>query len=305
MKISTGIKKLLNKLPYIRGLYKQLEWYKKSNYYLPGHFYSPIISINELMENEKVIWKDHFPDVITGIDLQADKQLALLEDFSAFYGDIPFKDQPQDSIRYYYNNKFYSYTDAIILFSMIRYFRPCHIIEVGSGFSSAVMMDTNQVFLNDMVNLTFIEPYPDRLNSLMTPSDYEKVCLIKKKVQNVSLDEFRRLNSGDIFFVDSSHVIKTGGDLNYILFEILPVLQPGVIIHFHDIFYPFEYPKSWVYSGYNWNEIYALRAFLMFNLSFEIIFFSDYLHKCHGSSFERMPLCFKNSGGSLWIRKLT
>src|SRR5205814_62343 len=117
------------------------------------------------------------------------------------------------------------------------------------------------------------------------------------------LETFEKLNSGDILFVDSTHVVKTGNDVNYILFEIIPRLKSGVLIHFHDIFYPFEYPKDWVFMGRNWNEDYFLKAFLMYNNEFEIILFSDYLHKHHKEIFKEMPLCYKNSGGNLWIRK--
>ena len=91
--------------------------------------------------------------------------------------------------------------------------------------------------------------------------------------------------------------------MNYILFDILPVLKSGVLIHFHDIFYPFEYPKEWVLSGRNWNEDYFLKAFLMYNNKFEIRLFSDYMHKHHKEAFIDMPLSYKNPGGNLWIEK--
>ncbi|MCS6819760.1 MAG: hypothetical protein NZ522_07390, partial [Chitinophagales bacterium] len=66
---------------------------------------------------------------------------------------------------------------------------------------------------------------------------------------------------------------------------------------------PFEYPKTWVFRGVNWNEDYFLRAFLMYNNEFEIILFADYLHKHHKHVFENMPLCYRNTGGNLWLVK--
>lgn len=119
----------------------------------------------------------------------------------------------------------------------------------------------------------------------------------------VSLAVFEKLNKGDILFVDSTYVSKTGSDVNYILFEILPVLKKGVIIHFHDVFYPFEYPKEWVFQGRNRNESYILKAFLMYNESFEIKLFSEYLHRHHKEVFEDMPLCYLTAGGNLWVEK--
>ena len=76
-----------------------------------------------------------------------------------------------------------------------------------------------------------------------------------------------------------------------------------MLIHFHDIFYPFEYPKKWVVNGRNWNESYFLKAFLMYNNNFEIILFSDYMHKFHKESFKKMPLTYENTGGNLWLVK--
>ena len=117
------------------------------------------------------------------------------------------------------------------------------------------------------------------------------------------MDVFEKLNAGDILFVDSTDVSKTGSDVNYIMFEIIPILKSGVLIHFHDVFCPFEYPKEWVFQGRNWNEDYILKAFLMYNDRFEIKLFSEYLHKHHGDVFEAMPLFYKNHGGNLWIEK--
>ena len=92
--------------------------------------------------------------------------------------------------------------------------------------------------------------------------------------------------------------------MNFLFFEILPRLQPGVLIHLHDIFYPFEYPRSWIFEGRAWNEIYMLRAFLQFNRAFKVVFFTTYIERFHESFFRRhMPLCLKNRGGSIWLRK--
>ena len=127
--------------------------------------------------------------------------------------------------------------------------------------------------------------------------------IIEKKVQEVALDFFRELEKGDILFIDSSHVSKCGSDLNYLLFNVLPILNKGVFIHFHDIFFPFEYPKEWVIGGRNWNENYLIRAFLMNNKNYEICLFSHYLHIHHPDIFQNMPLAKKDFGGSLWLEK--
>jgi len=268
-----------------------------------GHYYSPIVSVDLIKKNEHDIWKKAEKETIAGINLRTDEQIELLENFTKFYSEIPFKSSKQDNIRYQYENRFYSYTDAIILYSMIRYFKPKRIIEIGSGFSSAVMLDTNEFFFENQINLTFIEPYPARLDSILKETDKALATIIQSNVQIVDLDTFGKLQAGDILFVDSSHVVKTGSDVNYILFEILPTLQDGVLIHFHDIFHPFEYPKEWVFDARSWNEDYFLKAFMMYNNKFEIVLFSEYIHKFHQEAFANMPFSYKNTGANFWIRK--
>ena len=107
-----------------------------------------------------------------------------------------------------------------------------------------------------------------------------------------------------ILFIDSTHVSKIGSDVNSLLFDILPKLNRGVYVHFHDVFYPFEYPQEWVYQGLAWNEAYILRAFLQHNDAFKIVFFNTYLELFYREKFENsMPLCLKNPGGSIWLTK--
>lgn len=303
MKLRNKIAILLNKLPYVRALYKENLTLKKNAYFPSGHYYSVVIDVEAIKKREKEIWKNENVDAIEGINLYTENQLQLAKDFTTYYNEMPFKEEKTTDLRYNFDNSFYSYTDGIVLYSMLRHFKPKQIIEIGSGYSSALALDTNSLFFNNEIKLTFIEPYPERLYSLISDNDKKSTTIIESDVQLISLEIFEKLNAGDVLFVDSTHVAKTGSDVNYILFEILPRLKSGVLIHFHDIFFPFEYPRNWVFKGMNWNEDYFLKAFLMYNNSFEIKFFSNYLHLHHRQAFENMPLCYKNSGGSLWIEK--
>jgi predicted O-methyltransferase YrrM len=297
--IKGKVKGVLNKLPYVKTLYKQ----SINCCYPNGHFYSPVFSIEDIKKREFQIWKNVEIDGIAGIELRTEDQKKLILKFSKFYEDLPFKSEKQDNIRFQFKNGYYSYTDSIILYSMIRHFEPKKIIEIGSGYSSAAMLDTNELFFNNQIDLIFIDPYPDRLFSLMKEFDKTNCTVIEKDVQLVSLDIFEKLEAGDILFIDSTHVSKTGSDVNYILFEIIPILKSGVLIHFHDVFYPFEYPQNWVFRGYNWNEDYILKSFLMYNNRFQIKLFSEYLHRHHEEIFEGMPLCYNHLGSNLWIQK--
>ncbi len=297
--ITKKVKDFLNKLPYIKTLHK----HTLSSFYPNGHYYSPVFSIEDIKKRENEIWKNVNKDGIFGIELKTEEQKKLIFQLSKYYKELPFKKEEKAKIRYYYKNAYYSYADGIILYSMIRHFKPKRIIEIGSGFSSAVMLDTNELFFNNQIDLTFIEPYPERLNKLMKEDDKKQTIVVESDVQLVSLNVFEKLQAGDILFIDSTHVSKIGSDVNYILFEILPILKNGVLIHFHDVFYPFEYPKDWVFQGINWNEDYILKAFLMYNDKFEIKLFAEYLFQLHKEFFIDMPLCYNNAGGNLWIKK--
>lgn len=286
-------------MPYVRTLYKQ-----SLNCCFPnGHFYFPVISIADVKKREDEIWKNRDKDGISGVELRTEEQIKLVQQFTKYYAVLAFKSAKQENLRYQFENESYSYTDGIILYSMIRHFEPKRIIEIGSGYSSMVMLDTNELFFDYQINLIFIEPYPEKVYFLMKEDDRKQTKVIEGEVQLIPLDVFEKLEAGDILFVDSTHVSKTGSDVNYILFEILPVLKRGVLMHFHDVFYPFKYPKEWVFQGRNWSEDYILKAFLMYNDKFEIKLFSEYLYKHHKNLFEGIPLCYKNTGGNLWIEK--
>ena len=284
-------------------MYSDVQMYKKG--YPPGHYYSPIVSTEEVALHAEHLFNPALP--LPGIDLNTEEQIALLHQLKNNYFTVPYLKPDNKTFRYYFNNNTFEYADAIFLNLLIRHLKPKRIIEIGSGFSSAIMIDTNEIFFNHCIELTFVEPYPERLQSLMKKGDEKFLTLVQHNLQDVDILLFSQLEAGDILFVDSTHVTKTGSDVNRILFEILPILPKGVIIHFHDIFYPFEYPKEWVlgWSGFGWNEIYILRAFLTNNQEYKIILFNTYLEQLYEKWFQtNMPLCLKDKGGSLWLEKV-
>lgn len=269
----------------------------------PGHFYSPIPDMAMIKMKEHKIW-GRIPGEIKGVDLNLDEQLKMIDEFVVYYPELPFANNKQPNLRYYFQNKYYSCGDAIILYSMLRFLKPKIIIEIGSGFSSGVILDTNEIFFDSVMSCIFIEPYPERLFSLMKNGDGNRVEVIGRRLQDIDINIFNKLQKNDILLIDSSHVSKIDSDVNYIFFEILPNLNKGVFIHFHDIFYPFEYPKEWVYEGRVWNESYMLRTFLQYNDSFRVVFFNNYLaHFYKDKLAQKIPLFLTNPGGSIWIRK--
>ena len=227
-----------------------------------GHYHSPVVdpaTVQEYVRRSQEVK----PDSIEGISLSTDAMAEFWEKILPLVRGTPFQDERSVERRFYYDNNNFPYGDAIVLRAMLGRFRPKRVVEVGAGFSSACMLDGADEFELRNFRLTCIEPSPVRLNNLLRPEDTDRVELITSPVQEVPLVVFSQLEPGDILFIDSTHVLKTGSDVHYELFSILPSLRPGVLIHFHDIQYPFEYPAKWIFETNNsWSEIYGLRRLL-------------------------------------------
>jgi predicted O-methyltransferase YrrM len=268
----------------------------------PGHYYSPIPSREEIAEAfARGGFGPPFPDV----DLNEAGQFARLERFASYYPDQPFPEKPVQGRRFYLDNPSYGYCDAIMLYCMLREAQPRRVIEVGSGYSSAAMLDVSEHVLGRRVEFTFIDPDMIRLRQLLREDDHTWCTLIEKRVQEVPVETFAALVENDVLFIDSSHVSKIGSDVNRLLFNVLPALAPGVLIHIHDIAWNFEYPPFWFEEGRAWNEQYLLRAFLMNNDAYRIELFTAWLWNAkHEFIRTRMPICARGVGGQIWLRKL-
>jgi hypothetical protein len=164
------------------------------------------------------------------------------------------------------------------------------------------MLDVHEHLLDQPIAFTFIDPYPARLRSLLRTEDQAEI--LPEQVQRIPLERFEALESGDILFIDSSHVAKTGGDVNFLVFEVLPRLKAGVRVHVHDIVYPFEYPREWALEGRAWNESYLLRAFLQYNTTYQIEMFPSYLTFLHQDWLDQRVSCWRDHiGCSIWLRR--
>ena len=306
----TNVRGWLSKVPGVRRASQSLRLLADAarspflRYAPPGHYYSCIPDMKEVMARADVLFRRDLKEC-PGVDLRESEQLKLLEVMAGYYEEMPFSDQRTADARYFSANGFFGVGDAIVLYSLFRHFRPKRVIEIGSGFSSAAMLDTSERFLGGSVHFTFIEPYADRLLELLRPADRETQTIVSRLVQDVPLDVFQALERGDVLFIDSSHVLKIGSDVQHILFNVLPTLKPGVIVHFHDIHWPFEYRRETVLKGKTWNEAYAVRAFLQFNHSFEILYHGPFMAEFHGDLVRgKLPLAAKDPGVSLWIRRV-
>ena len=267
-----------------------------------GHYYSPLPDLGEVATSDS-LFVGKFP-AVSGIDLAEERQLALFRTLAGFDHEFDWTREPGTSRRFHLGQTFFCEGDARVLYAMLRHCSPARVVEVGSGFSSALMLDARERMARSAA-LTFIEPYPERLNSLLRPADRASARVIERRVQDVPISEFEALEAGDFLFIDSSHVSRIGSDVNYLFFEVLPALEPGVIVHVHDVLWPFEYPRKWLLEGRAWNEAYLLRAFLQYNSAFDVMMFNAWIgHAARELAAEVMPGFLNNPGGSFWMRKL-
>jgi hypothetical protein len=270
----------------------------------PGHFYSPVPSKRDVEEHLARLEQKSLLAQLPAIQMDDRVQLDFLDSLKAHYPTVPFRAEPVEGLLYQFDNPHFSYADGIILFCVLNHFRPQRLIEIGSGFSTCVILDTNRAFLNSRTQVTSIEPHAKLLRSLIAKSN-DTITIIESKLQDVDLEVFDQLGAGDILFIDSTHISKAGSDVNYIVFEVLPRLKPGVIVQIHDIYLAYEYPDVWLREGRAWNEAYLLRAFLEYNDHFRILLFLSHMQNAHEDWFRaHMPDTLLKKGGSFWMEKV-
>jgi predicted O-methyltransferase YrrM len=276
-----------------------------------NHYYQPVPNTRTLSDT---VWSRR--SELIGINMNEQKQIELLTEFLGFKDEYDAFPQNRTSIpwQYYCENPNFGPVDTEILFCMIRYFKPEKIIEIGCGYStylSAQAILKNEEESGFRAELIAIEPYPDEVLREGFPGLSR---VIVEKAENVDVAEFNELKGNDILFIDSSHVLKIGNDVQYEYLELLPRLGKNVIVHVHDIFFPREYPREWVLNMHRfWNEQYLLQAFLAFNTAFEILWCGSYMHLNYPEKLEQAFISYNQEtvwqtrrpgATSLWLRKI-
>ncbi|TSC64391.1 MAG: hypothetical protein G01um101493_141 [Microgenomates group bacterium Gr01-1014_93] len=306
------IKKFLYKFQYIISnfFFKTLFpfWQTLGFHLVRNHFYEPIPDTRTLKYD---LWTNY--SKLIGLSMNIKKQVSLLSTFSKRfkheYEHFPVE-QTQVPYEYYINNVGFESVDGEILYCMIRNFKPKKFFEIGSGNSTFLAAKAALQNKKDgyPVELIAIDPYPNKIIKSGFPG-FSKVII--SKIEDVPVAKFGELKKNDILFIDSSHVLRIGGDVWYEYCEILPRLKKGVMVHVHDIFLPAEYPKRHVLKGYYfWNEQYLLQTFLAFNRSFEILFGGSYMHLNHSAKLKAAFSSYdpKKRGGpgpsSFWLRRI-
>jgi hypothetical protein len=264
-------------------------------------FYQPIPILQGISKNA---WEERLP--LNQLTVDKEEQISfaklLINNCKQEFNLFPYS-KTNINWQYFSNNNNFTCIDGEIYYSMIRKFKPQRIVEIGSGYSSFLAYQALQK--NQSGTLCCIEPYPRDFFLEKMPSD---IKYVKQRLENIDLSFFNSLIDNDILFIDSSHVLKMGSDVEYLFFHVLPKLNKGVIIHFHDIFYPFHYPKVWLLENrYFWNEQYFLLSFLMYNDTFKILLSNSMLHDWEPTYLQENIASYKNekeNPGSIWLVKI-
>ena len=252
-------------------------FYKHGFHLLRKHYYLPIPDEADLSDT---FWERR--SALVGLEMNDEYALDLLQSVFPLYLDefratFPIHQSSNDPTQFYLINNNFMAIDAHVYYIFIRHFKPKRIVEIGAGHSTVVASEACRRNVNEggeEPSLIAIEPYP---RSILKEGIPELSQLIEAKVQDVDIELFTSLKSGDILFIDSSHVLREGGDVQLEYCEILPLLAPGVLVHIHDISLPKHYPRVYFENQLYFNEQYLLQAFLCFNSRFDVIWPGNYM----------------------------
>ena len=273
-------------------------WEKYGYHLTLNEYYSPIPDTQQLPDK---LWNTETP--LVGIDMNDAGQLELLQTVFPLYRDeydrFP-RARTDNPYEFHHDNAFFVGADAIVLYCMVRHFKPQRIVEIGSGYSTR--LSAQAIARNGSGAITCIEPYPDDI----LKSHPGVTELKSSQVQAVDLRVFESLEANDLVFIDSTHSIKIGGDVTFLFLEVLPRLKPGVIVHLHDIFLPRDYPRAWILEALMFSgEQYLLQAFLTFNAGYTVLFSSSYMTIRHNEAMEQAFSSYPRwkEGCSFWMRR--
>lgn len=269
-----------------------------------GEFYSPMYDTRDIQRMKARLWPAR-PRATPGVDWRAREQRSLCLEVFAAENPRRFPRASDDPTEYFVDNGQYPPLDAWVLEGMLRHHRPHRMIEVGCGYSSLVSARVAREDLAGGAELTCIDPYP---KPFLRDGGVPGIAHVRaEKIEDAPLELFEGLAADDVLFIDTSHTVKTGGDVVWLFNEVLPRLALGVVVHIHDIFLPYEYPEPWVLEGKGWNEMYLVQSFLQFNSAFEIRWSTPYMLGHHRddviTAFPEFPRYAAMAGASLWIQR--
>ena len=275
---------------------------ERDHHVIPRGWYAPVPDEGELRPE---VWRRR--SELAGIELDLDAQVAFLRDeLAPLVAEwTPRRSGEWGDGRFYLDNGMYESGDAELLYGMVRRFRPARMIELGSGFTTLAAAEACERNAADGADCRYevYEPYP---RSLVADGARWPTATVEQRAQDVPLERFVELGAGDLLIVDTTHVVKMGGDVNRVILDVLPRLAPGVLVHFHDIWLPWEYHPGLVAELGFWNEQYLLQAYLAENPRWRVVLAAQALARERREDFETAVPSFAGSGAqptSFWIER--
>jgi hypothetical protein len=265
------------------------------------HFYSPLPDVETLPDQ---LWAE--PRPMAGVDLAMDRaESYLCESLKPFLEEYRPPLHGDGPSGFFLQNGSYGPVDAEILYAILRHEQPSRVVEFGSGASSYVIEDAQMLTASAAFDHIIYDPYPLTAKAL---GPLPNATIYPQGVEGGDPAAIAEsLTGGDVLFVDTTHTVRTGGDVDWVVCTLLPILPVGVLVHFHDIFLPHEYPRRWVVNERRaWAEQYLLQAFLSFNSDFEVLFPTHAMARATPELITRMIPSFGPGvqPGSFWIRRV-
>lgn len=273
------------------------------------HYYSPVPDIADLKARQ--VWDRRSP--MPGIDLREHEQVKLLAELGReFGGECHWPHEaPGPGDQFFTDNTGFSYGCAAATHSLLRKHKPRRVIEIGSGSSSRVIaaaLRMNAADTGHAADYTIVDPFPAAGLAALPGL----TRLLKQRVEVLGVEPFQTLGRDDVLFVDSGHTVRIGSDVNFLVLDVLPLVAPGVIAHFHDIALPYEYAEVYFTNPrfrMFWTEAYLLQAFLCHNQAWEILLAMNFLMRDRPAEFRAAwphydPAIHRFPSHSFWIRRV-
>jgi hypothetical protein len=268
----------------------------------PCNYYSNIPSINEIETSyEYSPGSENVPPyAASGVFSDTELPRKFLEELAIYSEEFaPFDGGSEECLDgFFWKNSQFSFSDAMAYYALLRHVKPRNVVEIGSGFSTLVAVEA--VEKNACGSVTCIEPFPRKFLEQM-----EQVELIKSRAQDIDSEWLNsKLSDGDVFFIDSTHTVKTGSDCLHIYLRLLPEVKRDIYVHVHDIFLPFGMPESWLMDQHiYWTEQYLLLAFLLDNPKAKFLYGSHFHKWSNPGLLEKfMHGRARSGGGSFWFK---
>lgn len=269
---------------------------------IPVHYYHPYPRSADLVD--RGYWES--VSTLRGVALDVPRCLEVLRGIGAAFGtECQWPERSQDPRVYHWSNGNFGYASAAVAHAMVRHLKPRRVIEVGSGYSTHILSAALRRN-GEQGRLTIIEPHPGEMLDVDLPHLERR---LHQRVETVDPALFGELQENDVLFIDSSHVLRYGGDVAFLYLDVLPSLARGVAVHIHDIHLPEPYPRVYFEQArYVWNEQFLLHAFLCHNADFEVLLPCFMLHRANDdvfrAAFPHYDPARHRPGSSFWMRRV-